>query len=114
MDAMPAQILVIDDDIDQRNDLAEMVSTFGYEVTTAADGKEALDKLDAGPVNAILADLMMPRMDGFAFLKELAARGDQPPTIILTAVGSIDRAISVVHDLKAFWFLEKPVQPGVL
>jgi DNA-binding NtrC family response regulator len=33
---------------------------------------------------------------------------------VLTAFGSIDRAISIVHDLKAFWFLEKPVQPGVM
>jgi DNA-binding NtrC family response regulator len=53
-------------------------------------------------------------MDGFALLKELAARGDQIPTVILTAMGSVDHAISFVHDLKAYWYLEKPVQPGVL
>src|ERR1035441_10453534 len=64
--------------------------------------------------SAILTDLMMPRMDGFALLKELAARGNRTPTIVLTAFGSIDQAISIVHDLKAFWFLEKPVQPGVM
>jgi DNA-binding NtrC family response regulator len=57
---------------------------------------------------------MMPRMDGIALLKELTARGDRTPTIVLTAFGSIDRAISIVHDLKAFWFMEKPVQPGVM
>jgi DNA-binding NtrC family response regulator len=111
---MPAQVLVVDDEPRQRSDLGLMVSSFGFEVTTAADGQEALEKMDRCRPNAILADLLMPRMDGFKLLKELALRGDQPPTIILTAMGSVDHAISVVHDLKAFWFLEKPVQPGVL
>jgi DNA-binding NtrC family response regulator len=91
-----------------------MVSAFGYDVVNAADGVEALEKLEICPVQAILADLVMPRMDGFALLKELAARGDRTSTIILTAMGSLDQAISIVHDLKAFWFLEKPVQPGVM
>ena len=111
---MPEHILVVDDDEFQRSDLARMVSSFGFDVTTAGDGQEALDKLQVRSPDAILADLMMPRMDGFALLKELNARGDQTPTVVLTAMGSVDHAISIVHDLKAFWFLEKPVQPGVL
>src|SRR5206468_12294816 len=49
-----------------------------------------------------------------ALLKELNARGNRTPTIVLTAFGSVDQAISIVHDLKAFWFMEKPVQPGVM
>jgi DNA-binding NtrC family response regulator len=53
-------------------------------------------------------------MDGVALLKVLAERGDRTPTIVLTGFGSVDQAISFVHDLKAFWFLEKPVQPGVM
>ena len=73
-----------------------------------------LAKLATTPANAILTDLMMPGMDGMALLKELAARGDRTPAIVLTGFGSVDQAISFVHDLKAFWFLEKPVQPGVV
>jgi DNA-binding NtrC family response regulator len=111
---MAPQVLVVEDDAGERSDLAEMVAAFNFRVATAADGREALDKLASFPANAILTDLMMPRMDGVALLKELAARGDRTPTIVLTAFGSIDRAISIVHDLKAFWFLEKPVQPGVM
>jgi DNA-binding NtrC family response regulator len=111
---MSARILVVDDDDGERTDLAEMVAAFGFQVVTAADGREALEKLSSFPANAILTDLMMPGIDGIALLKELAARGDRIPTIVLTAFGSIDRAISIVHDLKAFWFLEKPVQPGVM
>ena len=108
------QVLVVDDDPGQRSDLAQMVGSLGYEAATAADGREALFKLATFPASAILADLVMPRMDGIGLLKELAARGDCTPTIILTALGSIEQALSVVHDLKAFWFLEKPVQPGVM
>jgi DNA-binding NtrC family response regulator len=91
-----------------------MVELLGYETATAGDGAEALDKLAAFPAAAILADMVMPRMDGIGLLKELASRGDHTPTIIVTALGSIEQALSVVHDLKAFWFLEKPVQPGVM
>jgi DNA-binding NtrC family response regulator len=111
---MPAHILVVEDDAQQRADLAQIVSSLGYEVTTAADGGEALSKLASVPVSAILTDLVMPGMDGVALLKELAARGDRTPAVVLTGFGSIDQAISFVHDLKAFWFLEKPVQPGVV
>ena len=111
---MPAHILVVDDDTQQCSDMAEMVRSLGYHVTTAADGKEALDRLASAPANAILTDLVMPRMDGVALLKELASRGDRTPTVVLTGFGSIDQAISVVHDLKAFWFLEKPVLPGAM
>ncbi|MGA2131771.1 MAG: sigma-54 dependent transcriptional regulator [Bryobacteraceae bacterium] len=111
---MPDQILIVDDDACQRSDLAEMVASLGFEVQTAVDGQEALAKLAYFPANAILTDLVMPRMDGVALLKELAQRGDRTPAIVLTGFGSIDQAISFVHDLNAFWFLEKPVQPGVL
>jgi DNA-binding NtrC family response regulator len=111
---MSDRILVVEDDNEERSDMAEMVAALGFQVATAADGHEALEKLASFPANAILTDLMMPRMDGIALLKELTARGDRTPTIVLTAFGSIDRAISIVHDLKAFWFMEKPVQPGVM
>ena len=111
---MSAHILVVDDDAQQRADLAQIVRSLGYEVTTAADGGEALSKLASVPASAILTDLVMPGMDGVALLKELAARGDRTPAVVLTGFGSIDQAISFVHDLKAFWFLEKPVQPGVV
>ena len=111
---MPAHILVVEDDADQRSDLAEIIKSFGYQVTTAADGREALSELAILPASAILTDLVMPRMDGVALLKALAVRGDRTPVVVLTGFGSLDQAISLVHDLKAFWFLEKPAQPGVM
>src|SRR5215475_13193998 len=111
---MSARILIVDDDVSQRSDLAEMVSSMGFQVETAAEGREALSKLAQFPANAILTDLVMPGMDGIALLKELGTRGIRIPAVVLTGFGSIDQAISFVHDLKAFWFLEKPVQPGVM
>jgi len=46
----------------------------------------------------------MPRMDGFELLRRLKERGDLTPAIALTAFGSMDKALSAVHDLKAFGF----------
>ena len=110
----PTRVLVVDDDPRQRAILADMVASLGFTAVTAADGCEAMELQAASPADMILTDLIMPRMDGFELLRTLEARGDRTPTIVLTGFGSIEKAISVVHDLKAFWFLEKPVLPGIL
>ena len=62
----------------------------------------------------MITDLMMPRMDGFELMKRLGADGNMPPAIVLTAFGNIETAIQTIHDLGAFWFLEKPIQPAAL
>ena len=91
-----------------------MIQTWGLTVDTAADGQEALDKLSHTPADILVTDLMMPRVDGFELLKRLGAQGGPPPTIVLTAFGNTETAVQTVHDLGAFWFLEKPIQPSVL
>jgi DNA-binding NtrC family response regulator len=106
--------LVVDDDENQRTDLAEMIASFGITPLTAADGQDAIEKLASCDVDVIVTDLVMPGMDGFGLLRHLAQHGNATPTIVITGFGSIDKAISVVHELRAFWFLEKPVQPGIL
>jgi DNA-binding NtrC family response regulator len=110
----PARILVVDDDPRERLSLSTMITGFGYAVETAEDGEEALQKLGSTSVDAIVTDLMMPRMDGFALLRQILERGDLTPAVVLTGFGSIDKAISIVHDLGAFWFLEKPAQAAAL
>ena len=107
-------MLVVDDDVSQREGLGEMVASLGFDAVTASDGAEALELHAEHPADLILTDLIMPGMDGFELLRNLEEHGDRTPTIVLTGFGSIEKAISVVHDLKAFWFLEKPVQPGIL
>jgi DNA-binding NtrC family response regulator len=107
-------VLIVEDDPVQRSDLVELVVALGLRAATAGNGREALAMLGSSPASVILTDLVMPGMDGFELLKELAARGDATPAIVMTGFGSIEKAISIVHDLKAFWFLEKPVQAGIL
>ncbi len=114
LNTTPTRVLVVDDDARQRLAIAGMVDSLGFSAITAADGQEALEVQAEHPADLILTDLMMPGMDGFALLRALAERGDRTPTIVLTGFGSIEKAISVVHDLNAFWFLEKPVKPGIL
>ena len=107
-------VLVVDDDSRDRAVLAGMISSLGYAVETAMDGEDALAKLEQQPISLILTDLMMPRMDGFNLLRALTSTGSYPPVIVLTAFGSIEDAVSIVHDLQAFWFLEKPPLLGTL
>ena len=108
------RVLVADDDQNVRAGLGKMLQSWGIEVEMAADGQEALEKLTQAPVNVLITDLVMPRLDGFELLKRLAAQGNLPITIVLTAFGNIETAVQTIHDLGAFWFLEKPIQPSVL
>jgi DNA-binding NtrC family response regulator len=110
----PARVLIADDEENQRVGLAKMIQSWGFTVETAADGQEALEKLALLPVNVLVTDLMMPRMDGFELLRRLGKDGNAPPSIVLTAFGNIETAIQTMHDLGAFWFLEKPISPSAL
>jgi DNA-binding NtrC family response regulator len=108
------RVLIVDDEPSQRTGLAQMVGAWGMTATTAADGNEALQSLSENPADVILTDLNMPGLDGFGFLERLREMGDMPPTIVLTAFGNIETAVRTVHELGAFWFLEKPIQPKTL
>jgi DNA-binding NtrC family response regulator len=110
----PINVLIVDDEESQRNPLAAMITAWGFVVEMAGDGQEALDKLATFQANVIITDLMMPRMDGFELMKRLGADGNMPPAIVLTAFGNIETAIQTMHDLGAFWFLEKPIQPNAM
>lgn len=112
--AVAARILVVDDDPRERLGLSTLISALGYAVETAGHGEEALEKLGACPADVIITDLIMPRLDGFGLLRALLDRGDLTPAIVLTGFGSIDKAISIVHDLHAFWYIEKPAQSVAL
>ncbi len=108
------RVLIVDDEEYQRAGLASMVSSWGFAAETASDGQDALDKLSSNQVHVLVTDLMMPRMDGFELLKRLGSQGSMPPAIVLTAFGNIETAVQTMHDLGAFWFLEKPIQPSAL
>jgi CheY-like chemotaxis protein len=86
-------ILVVDDDAGVQASLGEILEAFGYRTLIAGDGLEAIERLAEGLPALILLDLMMPRMDGFAFAEELGRRGLRPalPIIVLTADGRAEQ-----------------------
>ncbi len=109
-----ATVLVVDDEELERQDLVAAIGSLGYAVLAASDGEEALAVIGSCSVDVIVTDLMMPRINGFQLLRILLDRGDLTPAIVLTGMAGIERAITIVHELRAFWFLEKPAQPEVL
>lgn len=85
-------VLVVDDDPGLQEALEAILELEGYDVRTARDGLDALEQVQAGLPDLIVLDLMMPRMDGYAFARELEERGlrSQVPIIVLTADGRAD------------------------
>ncbi len=108
------RVLVVDDDVDQLGLIKKVILGWGHQVEAASDGADALKLLSSFTPNVIVTDLKMPRMDGFQLMRHLKDEGALPPTIVLTAFGSIELAVETVHDYGGFWFLEKPVDLGSL
>lgn len=103
----PAHILVVDDDPDLRMSIAEVLEEEGYEVSCARNGEEALHALDGDAPSAIILDLTMPVMDGWAFRERQRCdpRLAGIPTVVITASFSDARA---AESLGADAFLAKP------
>ena len=108
--AKGAKILVVEDEIHERQGLAELLGAWGYEAETATNGAEGIEKANAFEPVLVLSDLRMPRMDGMGLLKKL--RDERPGVgfIMLTGQGTIEEAVEATK-LGAFNFLEKPVDP---
>lgn len=78
-------ILVIDDDKNTRRLMRAVLEGNGYTVTAAADGLEALSVLDREHVDLAIVDIMMPRMDGYEFTKELREANNDLPVLMVSA-----------------------------
>lgn len=108
--SFPARILVVEDDVDLRRSLAEVLEDEGCEVACARDGVEALRQLEGPVPQAILLDLTMPGMDGWTFRSRqrkdprLAAI---PTVVISAAYGNEARGVEA---LAADAFLPKPFE----
>ncbi len=86
----PQTILLIDDEADFRHVMERRLAAEGFRVLCAEDGLRGLELLRREQVDCILLDIMMPRMDGFTFLKTIQEEGRAlpvPPIIVLTAFG---------------------------
>jgi len=107
------KIFIVDDNDAERELAVELLRSQNCETQVAKDGLDALAKLEAFEPDVILTDLTMPRMDGYELLKQLEQRGSRIPVIVLTGFGSAEKGAAIVHEYKAFWFLDKPLSIGV-
>jgi len=105
---MRHRILVADDDESARTGLAELLSTWGYEVEQAIDGKDALERAPAFGPTVVVADLVMPGLDGVALLKPLAELNPNTAVILLTGHATVETAVSAMRE-GAYDYLTKPV-----
>ena len=86
------RILVVEDDFDIQELLQNFLQEVGYEITTAADGVEAIAAFSEGKYDLILLDVMLPKIDGFNVC-ELIRKQSQIPIIMLTALNGEDEQI---------------------
>ncbi|MEQ8980498.1 MAG: response regulator, partial [Deltaproteobacteria bacterium] len=100
-------VLVADDEANLRKVLSALLRREGYEVLSAADGEEAWEILQKSPVDVLLTDLKMPRLDGMTLLERVLEAELGVPVVMLTAHGTVDTAVTAMK-LGAFDYLTKP------
>jgi two-component system, OmpR family, response regulator MprA len=103
----PVRVLVVDDEPQLRRALERALKLEGYEVRLAADGEEALGSVASQPTDAIVLDVLMPKRDGLEVARELRARGNRTPILMLTARDAIDDRVKGL-DVGADDYLVKP------
>ncbi|ADK84908.1 two component, sigma54 specific, transcriptional regulator, Fis family [Desulfarculus baarsii DSM 2075] len=108
MSARQQTVLVVDDERGHRLMLRAHLEDAGYRVIDAADGEAALVQLESEPVELVLMDQVMPRMDGLSALKRVKAQRPELPVLMMTAFGSIDNAVTALKE-GADDYLTKPL-----
>lgn len=106
---MAKLILVVDDTPDLLEGLREFLQMEGYDVVSATNGQEALDVLDAMPVDLIITDLLMPVMDGFQLIRSVKQRDDfrNTPIIVFSAKPRHEN-VETLLQIGASKFVSKP------
>ncbi len=107
---MSERILVVDDEASNRNILGQELVHRGYTIDMAGNGREAIRKLEAAPADLVILDYMMPGMSGLDVLRELRVLGNETPVIMITAYGSVERAVNAMR-AGAFDFITRPFEP---
>lgn len=108
-----SKVLIVEDDADIGESIAEILDLEGFLVDRARNGKEALDRLQTAPASIILLDLMMPVMDGFQFQSALRKipKYDGIPIIVMSADGHMQEKKSRIGAVE---YLRKPIDVDVL
>jgi EAL domain-containing protein (putative c-di-GMP-specific phosphodiesterase class I)/CheY-like chemotaxis protein len=103
-----ASVLLVDDDAGVRRDYARALRRAGWQVDTAADGREALASLGAAPYGVIVSDIAMPGVSGLEFLRAVRQRDLDVPMVLMTGDPGLDTAVEAV-EYGAFRYLIKPI-----
>lgn len=108
---MPARVLIVEDNATNLYLMRYLLEAYGHEVTAASDAAAGLEALEKRRFDIILADILMPRVDGFEFMRRAkAAAGDAPPIIAVTAlamVGNREQILESGFD----GYIAKPISP---
>jgi DNA-binding NtrC family response regulator len=103
-----ARILVAEDDQVTRDAMSEILAAGGHQVDTAADGEAAIAMVRRHAYQLVISDLTMPKHDGMAVLRETLATAPETKVMIVTAYGTIDKAVEAMRQGAAD-FMTKPV-----
>jgi two-component system response regulator MprA len=102
-----ARVLVVDDEPAVQRALERALRLENHDVVLAADGEQALDALARQPADAVVLDIMMPRLDGLEVVRRMRKAGDRTPVLMLTARDAIDNRVEGL-DAGADDYLVKP------
>lgn len=103
------KILIVEDEKNLNSVINRYLKKEGYSVDSAFDGEEAIDFLDVCEYDAIIADIMMPRMNGYELVKKMRKRNIDTPILILTAKDSLEDRVKGL-DIGADDFVVKPFE----
>jgi two-component system response regulator HydG len=104
---MPARVLVVDDDPDLAETLAEGLGDRGFDAVGCASSVEAARQLETEPFDAVVTDLRMPSIDGMGLLTRSRAAAPERPVLVMTAYGAIETAVEAIR-AGAYHYLTKP------
>ena len=107
------RILVVDDEQDYCDVLKMILEAKGYQVMTCNNGQEALELLEKHSFDVVVSDLSMPVMDGHELLLEIKARGYDTEVLMLTAFGTIEKAVEAMK-AGAYTYVTKGTDTEVL
>jgi two-component system, NtrC family, response regulator AtoC len=103
------KILIVDDELNMRLVLQAMLRKEGYQVAAASDGLDALKILKAGPIDVVVTDLKMPKLDGLGLLNRMIQDYPAIPVIMITAHGTVATAVDALKK-GAFDYITKPFE----
>ncbi len=106
-------VLVVEDDLELQEAVAETLKLAGFKIRVANNGIEALEVLQRSEIDMVVSDVNMDGMDGLELLEKIRESHGQLPVLMVTAYADVNKAVSAMR-LGAVDFMIKPFEPGVL